>query len=209
MNNFDRIAPLYDFLTRVIFGKSIMRSQTYFFNCIRPNSKILIIGGGTGKVLNHLDSLAIPLSVTYIERSQVMLEKSEMHEPFLNLQVEFILGNETSIPVQKYDLVLTAFFLDVFKENHLTKVVKILSEVLEPKGQWVVTDFMKTSVIWQRILVRLMYFFFRITTGLEGDKLLDFKTYLNDLGFTSIQEKAFYHNMIKSTVYQRTDNTSG
>lgn len=205
MNNFDRIAPLYDLMSRIVFGQSIIKSQTYFLTSIKPQSRILIIGGGTGQILNYLDSLSMPLQVTYIEQSRIMLKKSQNRQPFRKLEVKYILGNELSIPNVKYEVVLTAFFLDVFQERHLEKVVAILANKLELDGQWMVTDFVQTSIRWQRMLLRLMYFFFKHTTGLQGNKLLDFSSYLSALGFAIIQEKEFYHKMIKSTIYQRSD----
>jgi tRNA (cmo5U34)-methyltransferase len=49
---FDRLAPFYDSLARLIIGKGIKQSQLHFLNHLRgQNQGVLVLGGGTGWIL--------------------------------------------------------------------------------------------------------------------------------------------------------------
>jgi tRNA (cmo5U34)-methyltransferase len=48
---FDRLAPFYDSLARLIIGKGIKQSQLHFLNHLRDKTKLLVLGGGTGWIL--------------------------------------------------------------------------------------------------------------------------------------------------------------
>ena len=203
MNDFNRVAPLYDFLSGIVFGKTLINAQTHFLNRIQPNSEVLIIGGGTGKILKKFDELSIPLSITYIEKSTKMLSMSQSIVPFKNLKVDFVLGDENLIGTRSFDVIFTAFYLDVFNEQNLTTVVSTLSQVLRNKGSWIMTDFINTSRLWQRLLLNIMYQFFRFTTNLEGDKLLCFEDYLRGQKFAKVEKENFYYGMIESAIYHK------
>ena len=65
-----------------------------------------------------IDSLKLSVKVTYVEQSVKMIELAKTMAPFQTLEIDFIEGNEDSIPENQYDVLFTAFFLDVFKEDH-------------------------------------------------------------------------------------------
>ena len=97
-NGFDRLAPIYDPLARMIYGKSIVQAQTSFLSIIPPFSKVLILGGGTGWLLTELLRGHPTCEVWYIESSANMLSmtiKKNGHPG----RVHFILGTEKDIPV--------------------------------------------------------------------------------------------------------------
>ena len=205
MNNFDIIAPIYDFLAKLVFGKALIHSQTYFLSQVKAGSQILIIGGGTGKVLDYFNSLSSPLSIVYVEKSARMLDLAKKRGPFVNMEIRYVHGDERSVPPDKYDVIFTAFFLDVFIEKHLVGVIRLLNGSLKKNGKWLVTDFVNTSIFWQKWLVRLMYWFFKTTTNLESNTLLDFDIFLIHSGLKRISYKGFYFNMMQSAVYEKTD----
>ncbi len=202
-NNFDKIAIFYDPLAHLIFGQAITESQSHFLKAVLPGSKVLILGGGTGRILKSLDQLNISLHLTYIEQSSRMLQLSREKGPFQNLTVEFIHGTERDIPAQTFDVVITAFFLDVFNKHHLPVVMEKISDHLRPGAIWLMTDFIKTDKLWQKALVKIMYLFFRLFAGLEGSELLDFQQRIQRLGFKKEKEKFFYRAMIISTVFRK------
>ena len=78
-----------------------------------------------------------------------------------------------------------------------------LSQNLVPNGKWIMTDFQTNNILWQRLLIKLMYSFFRVTTKLEGNELLDFDHYFRRLDYSLAHEKSWYSNMIVSRVYER------
>jgi ubiquinone/menaquinone biosynthesis C-methylase UbiE len=52
--NFDFIAPYYDFLSKLIFGKRLRIAQTSLLSKIPRHQRILLVGGGTGWILPEL-----------------------------------------------------------------------------------------------------------------------------------------------------------
>ena len=73
-NNYDNAAWFYDGLSRLVFGKAIVNAQVYLLPYIQPASKILIVGGGTGWILEKVTALhPATLKITYIEVSAKMM----------------------------------------------------------------------------------------------------------------------------------------
>lgn len=201
--NFDRVASFYDRLAQWVFGDSIRASQAHFLNEVRQGSRVLIIGGGTGNILQDLDQLAKKLQVTYIESSGEMLRLSREKLPFKFLLVRFIQGTEENIPPARFDVVITAFFLDVFDESRLPQVMKIIYDNLANGGIWLQTDFTRTDVPWQRLLVKAMYLFFRMFSDLPGKKLLDFSSRFSQFNLKMKARSYFFKGMVSTVVYEK------
>jgi spermidine synthase len=66
--NFNNSAWFYDGLSRLVYGNALVEAQVYLLQFIRPNSKILIAGGGTGWILEELAKLHPEgLKIAYVE----------------------------------------------------------------------------------------------------------------------------------------------
>lgn len=201
-NTFDNIAWIYDSLAWVVFRGNIRKAQLHFLSSIKPDSKVLVIGGGTGWLLDELDGFGKLMIIDYVEASGKMLELSKSKQPFENIEVNFIHGTHEKIAVNSsYDVVITNFFLDVFKADSLHLVMDKLDSHLKNDGQWIMTDFVNTEKFWQKLLIRLMYTFFRISSNLEGSKLLDFDLYFKKKGLNLIEQKNSFYGMIVSRIY--------
>lgn len=202
--NFNGIAPFYDMLARMVFGKSIKKSQLAYLNHVPTQANVLIIGGGTGWIVNELLLRAKPGKIDYVEQSKKMLNsaKQRLTKREYTTQINFIHGNESAIPEnEQYDVIITNFFLDIFTYAHLKIIVDTLYQHLKPGGGWIVTDFddqqCKQSW-WKQTLIKFMYFFFRMTTGLEGNKLHNFGAVLEEKNMRFVRSTPFFHNMIFS-----------
>ena len=76
--NYNNSAWFYDFLTGLVFGRTLFRAQVYLLNNIRPGNKILIAGGGTGKILEAITSIyKTGLKITYVDVSEKMIVASK------------------------------------------------------------------------------------------------------------------------------------
>ncbi len=201
-NNFNKIAPFYDLLSFLVFGRDLYRSQMYHLGILQPNQRILIAGGGTGKILNALNELNCPLQVDYIEKSAVMINKAKRRAPFKYLKVEFIDKDIFEMDLPNYDVVITNYFLDVFQPEQLQRVMKKLASSLSLEGDWIFTDFKRSNHFISKLLLKVMYLFFRFTTRLEADKLPDFENYFLQLGLRKEVSRCFYFNFIESAHYK-------
>ena len=54
MPNYNNIAWIYDWLAKVVFGRKQELASRAFLRIIPNDAKILVIGGGTGKIINYL-----------------------------------------------------------------------------------------------------------------------------------------------------------
>ncbi len=206
-NDFDAIAPVYDGLSYLVFGRKIIDSQMAFLTELPAHGRVLLIGGGTGKVLNHLLSGRPHLTVDYVETSAQMIAQAKRNlSPQLTDRVNWIHGTERSIrPERCYTVVFTAYFLDVFSAERLPMVFDVIGRYLLADGLWFYTDFslLPQSALWKKALVKLMYCFFRFTTRLEGSRLIDVHPLFAERGYTCQKEKRFFSGLMVSRVYRK------
>jgi ubiquinone/menaquinone biosynthesis C-methylase UbiE len=202
--NYDNSAWFYDRLSRLIYGKALIRAQVYLLKFIPPESNILIAGGGTGWILEEISKLhPSGLQITYVEISAKMIERSRKRNICSN-RVAYI--NE---PVEKldgqnnYHVVITPFLFDNFTEQTLQNVFAHLHNQLKTDGIWLNTDFRLTGKWWQTFLLRSMILFFRIICRIEARKLPEIEKRFEQYQYKVINQKSFFGDFILSTVYRR------
>ena len=200
-NDFDRIAFVYDRLARLMFGMSIINSQKFFLNRILEGSNILILGGGSGWILKELFGIRSDVKICYIEASAKMLAMAkEKSTP--SQQVRFIHGTERDIPSDhKFNYVITNFYLDLFTNESIQVALGKIKESLAPKAQWIATDFVENQW-WQKLILKVMYFFFRLTCNIGSQKLPEWNKVLQAIGGKEIVFKKFYSGFIQTSVFQ-------
>ena len=72
--NYNNAAWFYDSLSRVVYGKALIDAQVYLLQYIQPNSTILIVGGGTGWILEEVARIhPTGLQITYVEAYAQMM----------------------------------------------------------------------------------------------------------------------------------------
>ena len=202
LNGFDRIAPFYDSLQRMVFGRALVESQRAFLDAIPDDSNVLILGGGSGELMKRLLELKGGCHLWYVEASAKMLamarERMEGHH------VHFIHGTEASIPADVlFDAAITGFFLDVFPDDKVALVARTMDRHLRRSAVWLITDFLATGKWWQRVLLWTMYKFFIITSGIEARRLPNWEKLVAENGFAQMRSKSFFHGFIKSSVWTK------
>jgi ubiquinone/menaquinone biosynthesis C-methylase UbiE len=204
-SNYDNSAWFYDRLSRVIYGKALIRSQVYLLSCISAGASILIAGGGTGWILEEIAKIhPSGLKITYAEISAKMMVRSRKRNAgnnevtFINLPVE-----DVQMP-DRFDVVITPFLFDNFTEQTLQKVFGHIHQSLKSGGIWLNTDFRLTGKWWQKFLLRSMILFFRIICRIESTKLPDIEKCFEQKGYAVINQETFFGEFILSSVYQKT-----
>ena len=202
-NNFDFVAPFYDFLAKIIFGKNIQTAQTHFLNYIPDNANILILGGGSGWILKEIFAIKNECQIHYVETSKKMLALSKKQLTTGQLERVIFTHELDTTSNQVFDIIITNFFLDVFDKKELKNVMNVLQGLLCKEGVWLFTDFQHQNIWWQKILLKLMFTFFRLFASLESKQLYDFEELFDGFGMTSLKSKSFFHEMIISHVYRK------
>lgn len=207
-NNFNTIAPVYDFLAKMVFGRSLERAQAAFLSELetkvkakaKAKAKVLIVGGGTGRILELLPE-GLDLQIDYVEMSKGMLERAKGRVSKGN-HVQLICEDVRKVNGQ-YDFVITNFFLDCFEGDKLDGVMVHICALLKEDGHWLVTDFALPTNARQRILLWTMHTFFQLVARLESKKLQDIKSRLGYVGLIISKEAFFSKHLIFSAVFRK------
>ncbi|MFD2934458.1 class I SAM-dependent methyltransferase [Spirosoma flavum] len=205
--DFNWIAPVYDALAFTVFGHKLQRAQLVFLDQIPTATSVLIVGGGTGWLLEQVLLRCQPKRVVYLETSTQMLARASrrmVHKSLLG-SVEFRLGDETTLlPGEPFDVIITPFVLDLFSETTLqVNFIPQLLSVLKPTGQWFVTDFVQTDSWWQKALLWSMIRFFGLTAGIRVGALADWQQCMARAGLTLRARKPQVGGMVSTEVWKR------
>ena len=204
--DFSILASFYDFLGLLMFQGALHKSQIYFLNKLSSPSKVLVLGGGTGKFLIDLLKSNEVQDVTYVDISPGMIKKARGKVKNLGFEgkVNFICGGLESIPNEKFDLICTHYILDCFNKDEVFTVIDKLKASLKPSGMWHFTDFYQdeSSSLFKRVLLKFLYSFFRLSCGLKVDGLADFKSLFKDRGLKLVEEKYFRGTLLRTALYR-------
>lgn len=205
-NDYNSIAGYYDRLSRLVFQRSIIRAQQYLIDFISDNNKVLVVGGGTGWVLDEISKLNRKhVSVVYVEKSSKMIELSSKrkHE---NVTVEFVhSGIESYKTDEHFDVILTPFLFDNFIEKRIQYVFTRLDALLNQRGFWLYADFVNYKEVekaWKQYFLKTMYVFFSLAANIETKKLIDMRPYFAEK-YKMITQQFYYRRFIESIVYRK------
>lgn len=203
LNTFNRIAPVYDTLKRIVFGKAIYKSQTHFIERLPRDGNLLVIGGGSGEVLSLIQQLNPGCRIWYVEASSTMLSMAAKRiPPEGQSYITFIHGTETSLPDEtRFDGMITNFFLDLFPDERLAAICRMMYSRLKPAGIWLVSDFVDGGKWWQKFLLRSMYSFFGATCRIQASALPTWEEQVRSAGMLERDSRVFYGGFIKGAVY--------
>lgn len=204
--DFNQVARPYDFISRIVFGTALIDAQVSSLNMISPGDKILIVGGGTGWILEEIARVhPNGLSITYVEASSKMTDISRMRNwrnnnvNFVNKPIENYSGEEV------FDVIITPFFFDLFKPEKIDILFSHLHKMLQEGGFWLYTDFIPPKYqerLWQKVLLKSMYLFFGIMSKVPARQLVDMDLYFTKK-YGKISEKWFYKKFIRAVVYRK------
>jgi ubiquinone/menaquinone biosynthesis C-methylase UbiE len=205
-SGYDNIAWYYDWLARLIYGKTLVHAQQYLVAAIPANATILVAGGGTGWILEELTALHPGgLKITYIDISANMIARSKKRNTGSN-EVTFINSPiQTAALTKTYDVVLTPFLFDNFSEPILSSAFQNIHNHLKKNGLWLFADFQLTDdkKTAQKIMLQVMYAFFRISCGIEAYRLPDTDKYFTTYHYHLVAEKTFLGKFIVSKIFRQ------
>lgn len=204
-NDFNAIAPFYDWLCKLVFGKRVENAQIEALKFIPANSTILIVGGGTGWILDEISRKhPYGLTITYIDASSKMIQLSKNRNPARNT-IAFIIDTieNVSLPYQHYDIIITPFFLDCFSATTVSHILKKLDHTLKINGLWLNIDFYLSSEskYWQKITLKIMYSFFRLLCHIEASKLPPVSAFFAQ--YSTLEEKIFCNKFIRMQIFKK------
>ncbi len=202
--NYDSIAWFYDRLSRLVYGQTLVKAQQFLVKDIPTDSRVLIVGGGTGWVLEEIAKIhSTGLTITYIDASPKMIAIARKRNLGDN-SITFIAATIEAIDTTEvYDVVLTPFLFDNFTESGMRKVFVQLDKNLAPQGRWLFCDFQKTDIFWQKLLLKVMYFFFSVSCGIEASALPGTEICFSEHEYKIRTQKMFLDGFVASTIFEK------
>jgi SAM-dependent methyltransferase len=153
------------------------------------------------------------LEVDCVDASERMLQLArkwiERELPDRADRIHFLRRDITSWspPENRYDLVVTHFFLDCFPEDRVADIVTRLSRTVTADATWLLADFCTPAGGFARVgaglWLAVMYRFFQSTAGIEADELLDAAPFLEAEGFSMARQHLSRRGMLKSELWRR------
>ena len=210
-HSFSPVAGFYDALANIVFGRNLQEAQAANMQAMADNLRILIIGGGSGWILQQVLQNTQNSCLVYLEASGSMLQKTEerIKHRTLGNQIEYRFGTEADIKqAEKFDLIITNFFLDLFSPVYLQPILDKLHDALAPDGKWLITDFVmpisgKLAQLRAKLLFKSMYLFFRLTCGISATTLPYWENKLKSMSLVKTNSSYFYHGLIKTIVFSK------
>ena len=197
--NFDAIARWYRWLEYSGFGGELQRRRCVFLSEVADARRVLVLGAGDGRFLVKLVKQNRGASIDYVDLSLEMLELARGRA---GDGVTYLHGDalKMGLPEAEYDLIVTNFFLDCFDETDLTKLVDRVTKSARTDARWLVSEFRQPAA-WARLVVRALYAFFRVTTGLKTTRLVDHRPLLAQQGFRLAKEERARFGLLASELW--------
>jgi len=185
---FDRLAPVYDGIVELTFGRSIELLQQETLSSLERKERVAIIGGGSGLILKQALDFRLGNAFTNAEWSEAMVNKTkERLSPEQMSSVQFTKNAFRSEGAQ-YDYILFPFVLDCYTEDGVIELLERAKKHLSPNGKVVVIDFNQEAGTgyqksWiKEAFIQVLYFFFRMTTSIPGRALPPFHSLAKQTG---------------------------
>lgn len=205
--SFDTLAPFYRTMEFLSAGGKLQQCRTAFLDEIPPPRRILLAGEGHGRFLPLCAARFPEARITVIDSSSAMLEIARRKVDSGN--VEFIHADvmQWEGPSHTFDLIVTHFFLDCFPPEELASVISRLASCATPDASWLIADFQvargRAASLRSRIILFLLYTFFRIVTGLRASSLAPPEADLEKAGFSLQRRITRDWGLLKSEWWKR------
>jgi ubiquinone/menaquinone biosynthesis C-methylase UbiE len=125
-------------------------------------------------------------------------------------RVVFVKGDIRELTLDPvFNIVITPFVLDNFSQSTTIKVFEKIHHNLLTGGHWLFTDFeiSEKGKLWQKPLLKSMYFFFKVVCNIEAIELPDTNTLFHNYRYAIISSKTFFSNFITSVVYRKSTDS--
>jgi len=215
--SFDGIARCYRSLEKIAFGQGLQRCRVAFLDVIDPPRRALILGEGNGKFLCELLRVCPEVEVDCIDASAIMLRLARRRVrnkvPTGETRVRFLHQDILAwvAPSDHYDLLVTHFVLDCFRQQQLADIVAKLAHAATDPATWLIADFcIPTKGIPRmraRLLLAIMYRFFRATASIDATELIDPAPFIRAQSFALKRTMEFQRGALQSQCWQKKDRS--
>jgi ubiquinone/menaquinone biosynthesis C-methylase UbiE len=188
-NGFDLLAPIYDFVVFLVFGKTFSHLQHEVLENLPSENRCLIIGGGSGEILSIAESKNLSQQYYYADLSTKMLNKAKLRmasntKTFIEYDTDWKKWQSV-----EFDYIILPFVLDCYAAELVDTMIADLKSCLSSKGKVILFDFNQEEDFGYEPnklkdqFIRLLYWFFSKTAGLKVKTLPHFNMLFEKQGF--------------------------
>lgn len=189
--NCDPIARWYRWLEYASFGGALRRRREAFLFELGDPKKVLVLGDGDGRFLQLFAALYPQASIDAVDSSERMIELAQARAP----SATFHHADAREFAFEKqYDLAVAHFFFDCLNPEELQALLSRFRA-----NTWLVSEFRNTRWSWP--ILRGLYFFFRLTTGLQVTSLPDHRQVLSRLGYSMNKQQSALGGLVVSELW--------
>jgi ubiquinone/menaquinone biosynthesis C-methylase UbiE len=208
----DLIAPWYESVEHLCFGRALERRRNAFLGDLADASRAISCGEGDGRFMTALLDCNPRVEVTAVDASRKMTDignrRFQRMNPEFGLRANYVCADiGTFDPPQLYDLIAAHFFLDCFSTDGAARVIQRLASWATPRARWIVSEFAQPASpagqIWSGAIIRSLYAAFRLTTGLRITRLPDYRPALASQGFELRKVEAALGGLLISELWER------
>lgn len=211
--NCDRLARWYAPIERTVFGRALDHARTAMLAAVPDARSALVLGDGDGRFLEALLHANPDVRAHYLDLSEGMLQQAQARVARRagTNRVSYHQGDALTEPLgERYDLVTSHFLLDCFDAHGIELLARRIRassppDASIPKPTWIITEFRVPSGILRapaRALIRVMYAFFRLATGLRVTRLTDHHPILRAAGFRLEQQRTSLAGLLSSELWR-------
>jgi SAM-dependent methyltransferase len=200
--NCDLIAPHYWWIEKLGMGGALERRRRWFLPEFGNARRALVLGDGDGRFLKALLGRNPVVRADYVDLSKRMLELARRKSGADRVAYRKADARMAEFAPGEYDLIATHFFFDCFSAEELAALIGRIAPAAKPGAQWVVSEFC-VATLPARLLVRFLYLFFRITTGLKTRRLADHRPFLQSHGFRLVNSNHARSGIVVSELWER------
>ena len=204
--NCDRIASWYRWLEYGAFGKALERRRFCFLREAAGARRALVIGDGDGRFLGRWVSQNPEASVDCIDLSPRMLDLARRRAGagrVAYLQADVL---TSALPGAPYDLITTHFVLDCLDDLQADRLIGRVARASQPDARWLVSEFRVPRSGWRRacarFLIAFLYRFFRLTTGLRVNSIVDYHPLFARHGFRLVRAESGCLGLLVSELWR-------
>ena len=209
--NCNAIARWYQLLEYLAFGRALQRRRQEYMNEVAYARRVLILGDGDGRFTAEFLRRSTADSIDSVDLSSRMLGLAENRvwaRSINPVRVRFHHGDARTVKLPgRYDLIVSHFFLDCFTPDEMPALVARIAQAASPQAWWLISEFrVPDAGIWRWaavFLIRTMYWFFRLATGLQARRLPDYAASLTGQGFRRVRHKTTWGGLLVSELWER------
>ena len=210
--NYDILARPYQSLEYLTLGRTLERTRLHYLPTLTHQQNAFVLGDGDGRFLSQLLAQNPTLQADAVDTSAAMLQllrqRCEAATPTAATRLRTHQANGltfTPPTPQKYDLVVTHFFLDCLTQPELDILVTRITPNLAPGALWLLSDFRIPTGSMRlpaKLFIRSLYLAFRIITGLRTTHLPDHATPLANAGLTRTAHHQLLAGVLSTELWQ-------